>query len=86
MAKDKRRTGTGAVGRKLVDTHRKVIVSGRNRSNNDYSSEESDEEQVRIRRMHFRFFDLPPELRLRIYEEVLIQKTPIDLGMNHANR
>jgi len=28
----------------------------------------------------FRFFDLPAELRLRIYEEVLLVDKPLDLG------
>jgi hypothetical protein len=28
----------------------------------------------------FKFFDLPPELRIRIYEEVLVVSKPLDLG------
>jgi hypothetical protein len=46
-----------------------------------YSDDEEEEEEgvEEVKRPHFRFFDLPYELRLRIYEELLIIPKTIDL-------
>ena len=43
-------------------------------------SSRSTSPHARTKRKAFRFFDLPSELRLRIYEELLFVREPLDLG------
>jgi hypothetical protein len=66
---------------RLVDEQKAAVPHP---ANDDAQHDAEEEGLEQVKRPHFRFFDLPYELRLRVYEELLIFPNTLDL--EYTNR